>query len=750
MRRFLHYGAWSLIIGCLLLFVYWKTNGQELTAAFNDAMLNRAGRFLSGHLSAERMDLSLSGSTLIHKLGVYDKNNKPVASANMITVDLNILDVLRGDFDLAKIKSVSVEGLQLHLERDPNGRWNVEDLLRPETEAPRSAFRGRVLLNQATAFILTSDQQNRFDKITGDLDFATFPEIKADLGGFLGESTLSIKGTWSDSKTLDLRIHVDEMDTAQLPASMTTLGKADFLGGKISDFTIALGREKEDVSIGVSGVLSNCAINIAGVKVTEVQGRAKYDKQLLRLDDVTMVYANQPLSVDGQVDLSAAQPRLNLKVSSSSFDLSSVAKTSPVHGKITFAAVVEGTPLALVVRGDYKIPVGTVDSVEFTDAAGNFAYQADVLNIYQTSLSSMGGKLEVSGNWNRKTGDSVQKISGANIDAAKLANGSIQGTVDIVAEVIGKEGQDLLIRGSFTSPSVTLSGRKFEKISGAFEKQGKNMELSKLTLITSDQNFNAEGKLILVADDPQLEFSLRSGGVELSAFRPDVPISGQISFQTAITGTLKNYTMEGTFELPVGKIGSVPFASGAGSFSLANDVIVLKEVRANMLGGLISTEGTIAKEGHFNQRISGQNIETALLTGGEMRGVANFTAVVAGKGSLEAALAEGKIYMETGTIGAYEFSALNIVFRKQGQRLQIPALNVKALRGFVTGTGHSEGDYLIIKFVPSSGAKVNLLGFGNRLLFGMDPLTAVIRQEIFKKLTLGEVKIKLKSLAYRE
>ena len=54
------------------MFVFWQTKGPQVIAAIQDAILTIASQVLNGRLAADRLDISMSGTTIAHKLVVYD------------------------------------------------------------------------------------------------------------------------------------------------------------------------------------------------------------------------------------------------------------------------------------------------------------------------------------------------------------------------------------------------------------------------------------------------------------------------------------------------------------------------------------------------------------------------------------------------------------------------------------------------------------------------------------------------------
>ncbi len=90
------------------------------------------------HVTASLEELAVrpSGSVRARGLRVDDLDERPVLRLDVLDAKVDVLGALRGRYDV----DFTVEGFELHLRRDEDGRWNVESLPREE---PRRAGSGR-------------------------------------------------------------------------------------------------------------------------------------------------------------------------------------------------------------------------------------------------------------------------------------------------------------------------------------------------------------------------------------------------------------------------------------------------------------------------------------------------------------------------------------------------------------------------------------------------------------------------------
>ena len=831
------------------LFAFWQTKGPQVVAAIQEAILVRAGQVLNGRLAAESLDFSLSGTTTAHKLVVYDNQNNVIVSCDKVAFDFGVADLFRGNFAPEKIKRVTVDSARVNLSHDAGGRWNTDDLLKPAPDEDFFRFRGELKVSGGSVSVSGPEGENQLEQIEGALDFASYSDIKTALTGKSGDSSLVAEGRWSTSGAMKMNLQADRMKILQMMTFFPSVEKTMLQSGHVYDLTVILRREKGPVEVEANGFVSDMSADFSGAKFTDMQGKVLFAGNILEIEDATMLYGGQKLAASGKINFESPKPWLDLFFNGASFDLAALSNNSPVLGAASFQAIVKGSPDNLEFSGNFAIPAGTFSSNAFTDAAGLFSYAKNILTLKAVSLGSLGGKLTLSGTWDQKTGLFEQDITGKNLDAAYLSGGAVAGAVDMQVRASGKDAADAKVQGNFAMPTAIINGLTLENISGSIIKIGQSLEFADLIFSTAGQPMTAAGKILLGAEETELDMRVRSDGIDIASIKPDAPLSGQMTFQATVTGSVKNHTIAGSLQIPSGQFGSLPFGDMDGEFNFADDVLTLQNlqfglfdgsntlqkmtaagkvllsgndpgldfsvssggieiasikpdfpisgklafqalvggtaktpaitgsfqipygqinavpftdangdfifaadvlnlqsVRLNILGGSVTTEGTIANTGAYLQKVSGQNLDTALLTDGDIRGNASFTATVNGEGEWAKALVEGNIAIKSGTIKNTGFSSLNLEFRKRGEQVEIPTLNIKFLHGLVKGTGYTEGDYLVMKLSPGKNRRSRLMGIGTLLLFGTNPLAAILGQTLYEQFPLGVMRIRINGL----
>lgn len=332
------------------MFVFWQTQGPRIVAAIHEAILVRASQSLNGRLAADDMVFSMLGATTAQNVVIFDKQNKVVASCEKMIFDFSIADLLRGNFALEKIKRVTVEGAHLALNHDAKGNWNVETLLKPIPEEDVFRFRGEVKLNGGSASVSGPEGTNQLLQIEGSMDFASYPEIRTELTGIVGDSRVAVEGSVSASGAANLKLQTDRVEPSLILAFLPSADKTLFQGGQVHDLSATLRRDKGPVEIDAKGVLSGMSADFSGVKFAAMQGNLKFAQNILDIQDASLQYAGQKLAVQGKINFTASKPGFDLVVKGDFVDLAALSGNSPVLGVTTVQSVVKGPADALEIN----------------------------------------------------------------------------------------------------------------------------------------------------------------------------------------------------------------------------------------------------------------------------------------------------------------------------------------------------------------------------------------------------------------
>ena len=228
--------------------------------------------------------------------------------------------------------------------------------------------------------------------------------------------------------------------------------------------------------------------------------------------------------------------------------------------------------------------------------------------------------------------------------------GTFRGKVSVSNATISVTTPDS--RYVFKNVAGTLDFAKYPDIAmDLLTKEGASLLAAKGTW-----NFSGGGNLVVNAE-----------GIEPSTYATAIPLKGPTSFQATISGTTANPTAKGSFKLSSGSLGDMAVSNAGGDFSFANSTLTLANTKLNAFDGSIQTSGPLHGDTlRYVQNISGQNLDSSMLSDKDISGRLNFSAAVLGQGSWANANADGTFDMGAGSISGIAFDALSGNFAKRG------------------------------------------------------------------------------------
>lgn len=270
----------------------------------------------------------------------------------------------------------------------------------------------------------------------------------------------------------------------------------------------------------------------------------------------------------------------------------------------------------------------------------------------------------------------AQALLPAAAAAPKLTAGmlkDIQGTV-----LQEKDGVQMTGDGIMTGLAVNLQGLELKDGTAKLKLQGKKVLLQDASVVVGGNKMTVGGAIDFTPDSPFLAMQVQSPALNLAALLGPAPaISGTASFQADISGTIEKPLAKGAFKVPSGQVDTTPFADAEGVFNYAGDAMMLDNTSFKAMGGAIVLSGTVApKTSRINLKVSGQNVDGAVLTNKGIAGKVDFNATVTGEGNTDSMAASGTFSIGSGMIGDYTIANASGGFRKQGRRVDLSNVGV--------------------------------------------------------------------------
>ena len=697
----------------ILTGIAWKLAAPRVLAGVQDLLLKQVNSSINGRLEIGSLDFSVLGSAVLKQVVLYDKAGARIATGGQISVSYQFDDLLGGRFGLDSVRKISVDKGSLQLMIDKNGRWSLQELVKPQKEQP-AVFRGIIAVQDIAVDVATPEWKRQFSNISGEMDYGKPPAVVVDLKGKLGKSSLTAKGAWTADVKTQLAITIDAIDLTEMQSLLPPAsGNPKFLGGSLKEIKGNIVQDKSGVATNGEAVLSGLAMNLQGKALKDGKANLRLQGKMLNLSDGSVLIDGNKLSLNGTIDFAAASPGLALQLASTGLDIASLAgNKASIGGLISFQADVTGTLAKTLARGVFKLPSGQLDANPLTDGEGSFSYAGEMLTIQNATVKALGGSLAISGTMEPQTARYNLKVSGQNVDGAILTNKGVNGRMGFEANVSGSaDPASMTANGVFSLPAGKISDYEISNATGGFRKQGNRLDLSNVGVTLSGQRLSVGGSVMLASGGgpPQLNLTIASGGLNANVFNPNSALKGLIAFQATVTGTPEKNQARGNFQIGSGALGELAFAAASGGFSYVEGVLTLSGARAQCLGGSLSLTGTvIPKTMEYRQQVNGSNIDAAQLTDRDVQGRADFSATISGVGDWDKANGDGNFKMNSGSVKGISFNGLTGNFSKRGKQTEFTNLKFNMLGGLASGTGSTEGEYIRLIITPNAAANTAL------------------------------------------
>ena len=693
--------------------IAWKLAAPRVLAGVQDLLLKQVNSSINGRLEIGSLDFSVLGSAVLKQVVLYDKAGSRIASGGQINVSYQFDDLLGGRFGLDSVKKISIEKADLKLAIDKNGRWSLQELVKPQKEQP-AVFRGIIAVQEVTVEVTTPEWTRQFTGLAGELDYEKPPAVSVDLKGKLGKSSLTAIGVWTAEVKTQLAITIDAIELAEVQSLLpSAAGNPKFLAGSLKDVKGNLVQDKSGISTNGEAVLSGLAMNLQGKALKEGNANLKLQGKSMTLSNGSAQLDGNKLNVNGTIDFATTSPGLALQLAAAGIDIASLAGSkASVSGLLSFQADVTGTLAKTLARGVFKLPAGQLDANPLTDGEGSFSYAGEVLTIQNATLKALGGALAISGTMEPQTSRYNLKVNGQNVDGAILTNQGVSGRMSFEATVSGAaDASTMTASGVFALPSAKISDYDISNATGSFRKQGNRLDLSNVGVTLSGQRLSVGGSVTLAtgSGSPQLNLTISSGGLNANVFNPNSALKGSIAFQATVTGTPQKNQARGNFQIGSGALGELAFSAASGGFSYIDGVLTLSGGRAQCLGGSLALSGTVVpKTMEYRQQVNGTNIDAAQLTDKDVQGRADFAATISGTGDWDKANGDGNFKMNSGSVKGISFNGLTGNFSKRGRQTEFTNLKFNMLGGLASGTGATEGEYVRLIITPNAVANTAL------------------------------------------
>ncbi|MDR3565393.1 MAG: hypothetical protein P4N59_28705 [Negativicutes bacterium] len=257
--------------------------------------------------------------------------------------------------------------------------------------------------------------------------------------------------------------------------------------------------------------------------------------------------------------------------------------------------------------------------------------------------------------------------------------------------------------GSVEKVAATIAGFALSEGSGNFKLTDTTIDLSDMSVLVSGQKVTMDGTISMAKSGFTILLNAAS-----THFDPAVltgsSFQGPIAFQAKIEGPASTPLATGQFSIPQGSFGAVSFTAASGNFSYNGGVLTISDTKGNAWNGTLYANGDITPTTQqYKMAVTGQGVDSALLTEKDITGRVDFDAYLTGQGTT-GGHASGSFRMGEGSFSGIPFLALTGEFVKQGDKISFSNILVRTVGGSFHAEGFSDGAIVRLKQV---GAPVN-------------------------------------------
>lgn len=612
----------------------------------------------------------------------------PLVQAGQVHLNLSLRTLLSGGY---RIEDATIRNPRLHLVIDEKGRNNIPkppekqqqpseaeyfaDRLLIEGGSIRVEDRGRKLAAHwplrkilVDGNPLTGNHDITLETVAGgalSLDGRTLPTAPVQANLVVEDNAAGIRrlqlGLGSTGLTLsgrienfdDPRVNLTGSSTLHLAELARFGGLQQTFGGTLNLTMNAAGRIPEWKA---EAKLSGENLTFEQFHNVDLRAGVEYDAAASRLRIASMNVESPAGALEGQADLAlhAQAGESTLNAAARSLDLARITSTCEA-------------PLRIASSADAKIAAHW-PGLAFEQASGNATIalrasrQAPARDVLPVSgsiqVNTQGNRIVVTTPGLRTLNAGVQgqvvlhnrqtlggnlrlhaNDIGGTLRAAeaflgrKIANTTVAGPLDLTAD-LGGTIQSPAAKAELTAPALTVGGLKQVDVRASATYTRTELGIERATLQWRNQTVTAAGTVGLGGRSPRLNLTASSADLDIQSVlagigRSDVPASGRIAVDAAVSGTAQNPTAE----LRLSGANLAAYNETLGSLEararLENHVASLEELRLDKPqeggNGLLRASGTFhieTKAYTFEASTSNFRLTSlALLGGTPVRGV---------------------------------------------------------------------------------------------------------------------------------
>lgn len=663
--------------------IWGISKSQQVMTGAQGILRTELSNALGSLVTVGSIELTSYNTITIHNTAIYDKQTELLLSSEKITVSYSPLVILRGQAVVEAISQVIVENPTMRLVQGGNGRWNIQDLLQDENQTS-SPFAGKVKLVNGKGTISAAGGTWNVEELNGSINFANKPRVDLELQALHKGAVLTAEGSINTQKRSSLHITASELliEDYQMFLPEENLKS---VRGSLKNLDVALLQQQGNLEWAGEVELENINGDIDDIPIHQVKGSMAFNNKGMYVFAKAAVF-EQPLEVRGGIRIDTAQPLLNLKVSSESFDLREMKKNIPVNGKIAFEADVTGIAANPIVQGNLELPAGQIAGYEIRNGKASIQMLSKKITIQHASADLLGGHAEGAGKVDLKDNSYQLELKARDLDMAYMAELIPSGGRGRISGQFGITGTGSLaeadVQGTVTIGQGEMEGIAFTSAGGGFYRHGGSLVLDYAAVNLKEGLLTAQGKI----DQQAIALTINGENISLAQFggQKKGMISGSGSFSGQITGTAAQPEFTGWLTAVNGQVAYQPFDKLSANLHATGEKALLKDIEVIHGKTKHEGEGTIELTGQRQvnmvirtHQARAENLVKIFMPDEKLTG--NVDNEILLTGTLDNLNAEGKILLTDGSFRGQLIARAQGLYKRIDGTTTISQMNISSL-----------------------------------------------------------------------
>jgi hypothetical protein len=292
--------------------------------------------------------------------------------------------------------------------------------------------------------------------------------------------------------------------------------------------------------------------NLLADRLRNIASEITLQEGILGFSNSALYTSHSSLYLDGSINLHDRELNLDLEMDSKD----AVDLTSPFYdgllAPVKFSGKAEGSPQSPEITGSFKIESGTLSGESFTEAAGDFQYNPELLTLEFLRATQGEAIYEVSGSIQFRESKGLFSFDSPLYRAeARIKNGNAQSIIRAVYKempftgiVNGKisfhgDADEFKGNGDLTLKESVIYGQKVDRISMNAELSPEGMYFPSIKMMQGKSNLQSKGSLSF---EKKFDIEILSNSInskDISLF-DDYPIDARFTLDLKGAGTLEN------------------------------------------------------------------------------------------------------------------------------------------------------------------------------------------------------------------